>query len=94
MRKQTSENVNDADLNFFRLAKIIADTASLELVASGSATNETKKEGMVVALEKLLTASTRGSANTAAMTVPSNSNKTALVAVDLGFSTASTLSSL
>lgn len=53
-----------------------------------------KKEGMLVALEKLLTASTRGSAKTAAMTVPSNSSRTALIAVDLGFSTVSTLSSL
>lgn len=64
------------------------------MVASGRAMNEMKKEGMLVALEKLLTASTRGSAKTAAMTVPSKSSRTALIAVDLGFSTVSTLSSL
>lgn len=60
----------------------------------GSAMNEMKKEGMLVAVEKLSTASTRGSANTAAITVPSNNSSTALKDVHLGFSTPSTISSL
>lgn len=92
--EQTSEKVREADLSFFPLANIIADTASLELVASGRAINEMKKEGMLVALEKLLTASTKGSANAAAMPAPSNNSSTALIVVDLGFSTPSTTSSL
>lgn len=48
----TSENVKEADLRFFLLAKIMAETASLELVASGSAMNDMKKVGIFVALEK------------------------------------------
>lgn len=92
--KQTSENVNEAVLIFLRLAKIIADTASLELVAKGKAINEMKNEGILVASEKLSTASTRGSANAAAIMVPINSIRTALKDVHLGFSTFSTTSSL
>lgn len=92
--KQTSENVRDADRNFFLLANIIADTASLELVAKGRAMNDMKKEGMLVALEKLSTASTRGSANAAAITAPSNNSSTAFMVVHWGFSTPSTTSSL
>lgn len=92
-RKQhTSENVKEADLNFFLLANIIADTASLELVANGNAINEMKKVGMLVAAEKLLTASTRGSANEAAITVPRSSRSAALIEVHRAFSTASPLS--
>nr|GMC70231.1 hypothetical protein TEA_007235 [Ipomoea batatas] len=60
---------------------MIAETASLELVANGSATNEMKKEGIFVAVEKLSTASTRGSANAAAMAVPSNKSEAALIEV-------------
>ena len=92
-KKQTSEKVNEVDLSLFRVAKIIADTAILEL-AKGRAINEMKKVGMLVASEKLLTASTKGSANAAAMRVPSSSSNTALIVVLLGFSTPSTTSSL
>ena len=63
----SSENVSDADFVFFLVAKMIADTASLEFVARGRAINEMKKEGMLVASEKLFTASTSGSAKTAAI---------------------------
>ena len=73
---------------------MIADTASLELVAKGSTINEMKKEGMLVASEKLSTASTKGSANAAAMRVPTNNKHAALIEVHLGFSTPSTISSL
>ena len=75
--KHTSEYVKDAILDFFLLAKIRVDTTSLEL-AKGRMTNETKKEGMLVAVEKLSTASTRGSAVTAAIMVPKSNMKTAL----------------
>lgn len=92
--KETSENVNEAVLFFLRLAKMIADTASLELVAKGRAMNEMKNEGMLVASEKLSTASTRGSANAAAIMVPNNSISTALNDVHLGSSTFSGSSSL
>jgi len=74
-----SENVKDADLSFFLLANMIADTASAELVARGNAMKEMKKEGMLVAVEKLSTASTNGSAKAAAIAVPSSSNNTALI---------------
>lgn len=93
-QKLTSEKVRDADRNFFRLANIIADTASLELVANGRAMNDMKKEGMLVALEKLSTASTRGSANAAAITVPTDNSSTAFIVVHLEFSTPSSTSSL
>lgn len=73
---------------------MIADTDSLELVTKGSTINEMKKEGMLVASEKLSTASTKGSANAAARRVPPNSKKTALIVVHLDFSTPSTVSSL
>lgn len=53
VKKQTSENVSDKVRCFFRLAKIIAETASLELVAKGIAMKERKKEGICVASEKL-----------------------------------------
>lgn len=92
--KQTSENVNDAVLFVLRLAKMIADTDSLELVAKGNAINEMKNVGILVASEKLSTASTRGSANAAAIMVPTKSISTALTEVHLRFSTASTTSSL
>lgn len=92
-KKHTTENVKDVVLLFLRLAKIIAETASLE-VAKGSAINEMKKVGMLVASEKLSTASTRGSANTAAIRVPNNNIITALKVIHFGFSTASTTSSL
>lgn len=64
---------------------MIADTASLELVAKGKAINEMKKEGILVAFEKLSTASTSGSANTAAITVPSTRNVIAFMVIALGF---------
>lgn len=73
---------------------MIADTDSLELVTKGSTINEMKKEGMLVASEKLSTASTKGSAKAAARRVPPNSNKAALIEVHLDFSTPSTVSSL
>ena len=44
---------------------MIKEKASLELVAKGIAINEMKKEGIFVALEKLVTEPTRGSANAA-----------------------------
>ena len=88
-RKHTSENVNEAVLTFLRLAKMIADTASLELVANGRAINEMKKVGILVASEKLSTASTRGSANAAAITAPANNIIAALKDVHLGFLTPS-----
>ena len=77
-----------------RLANIIADTASLELVNKGSTMNEMKKAGILVASEKLSTASTRGSAKQTAMIVPSNNNSTALMVVRLELSTLSMTSSL
>lgn len=73
---------------------MIADTASLELVANGNAMNEMKKDGMLVASEKLSTASTSGSAKAAAIRVPSNNISTALIEIHRGFSTFSTTSSL
>ena len=73
---------------------MIADTASLEFVAKGKAINEMKKEGMLVALEKLSTASTNGSAKTAAIIVPSTRNRIALMVVAFGFSISSPCSSL
>lgn len=72
---------------------MIAETASLELVAKGNAMNEMKKEGILVAVEKLPTASTRGSANAAAIIAPSNKNKTAFIVVLRGSSTPSSSSS-
>ena len=81
----TSEKVNEAVCLLSRLAKIIADTASLELVAKGSAMKEMKKAGILVASEKLSTTSTRGSANAAAITVPSSRRSTALMEVHLAF---------
>ena len=77
-----------------RLANVIAATASLELVNKGSTMNEMKKAGILVASEKLSTASTRGSAKAAAMIVPSNNNSTALMVVRLELSTLSMTSSL
>lgn len=93
-KQDTSENVKEADLKFFLEANIIADTASLELVASGSAINEMKKVGIRVAAEKLSTASTKGSANAAAIKVPSSNSSTALIEFHRGSSTPSTFSSL
>ena len=89
----TSEKVREQVLCFFLLAKMMAETASLELVASGRAMNEMKKDGMCVALEKLWTASTSGSANAAAMAAPRRRNPTALAMHHPGFSTLSTASS-
>ncbi|KAJ0522690.1 hypothetical protein HanRHA438_Chr10g0462881 [Helianthus annuus] len=60
---------------------MIADTDSLELVANGKAMNEMKKDGILVAVEKPSTASTKGSANTAATSVPNNNNSTAFAVV-------------
>lgn len=77
-----------------RLAKIIAETASLELVANGRAINEIKNAGMLVALEKLCTTSTKGSAKAAAMAVPSIKKSIALINTPLLSSTPSTTSSL
>lgn len=90
---QTSENVKEAVLIFFLLAKIIADTASLELVARGSAMNEIKKVGMLVASEKLSTTSTSGSANAAAIAAPTSNINMALKVTHLASSTPSTTSS-
>jgi hypothetical protein len=71
---------------------MIADTASLELVANGRAINEMKKVGILVASEKLSTASTRGSAKAAAITAPANNISDALKDVHLGFLTPPSLS--
>jgi hypothetical protein len=68
---------------------MIAETASLELVAMGIAMNEMKNEGILVAFEKLCTASTSGSANAAAIAVPRSKSKMALKLVQVGFSIAS-----
>lgn len=89
--KQTSENVRDAVVFCFLWAKMIAETASLELVAKGIAINETKKEGILVALEKFSTASIRGSAKAAAMTVPSSKSDTDWNQTRGTFSTTSSL---
>lgn len=56
--------------------------------------NDMKKEGMLVALEKLSTASTRGSANAAAITVPSDNSSTAFIVVHLESFISPTASSL
>lgn len=90
----TSEKVKEAFLRLLRDAKMIAETASLELVAKGSTTKEMKNEGMLVAVEKLSTASTKGSANAAAIAVPSSSINPAFKDVIFGFLTPSALSSL
>jgi hypothetical protein len=90
--KRTSEYIKDDILDFFFLAKIRVDTTSLEL-AKGRMTNETKNEGMLVAVEKLSTTSTRGSAITAAIRVPRSNIKPALEACHLAFSILSTASS-
>lgn len=45
-----------------------------------------KKDGILVASEKLSTASTRGSAQAAAMMVPKIKSRTALKEVHVGFS--------
>lgn len=93
-QRQTSEKVKEVVLCFFLLAKMIAETASLEFVAKGIAINEMKKEGMFVALEKLVTESTSGSANAAAIMVPVSNINAALKLTQEGFSTPSTTSSL
>lgn len=54
------EYVKDAVFKLFRLAKVSVETTSLE-VTNGKRMNETKKEGTLDAVEKLSTASTRGS---------------------------------
>lgn len=90
---RTSEKVREQVRCFFLLAKMMAETASLELVASGRAMNEMKKDGMWVALEKLWTVSTSGSANAAAIAAPRTRSATALVMHHPGFSTLSTASS-
>jgi hypothetical protein len=87
---RTSEKVSEKVLCFFLLVKMIAETASLELVARGRAMKEIKKDGMCVASEKLWTASTSGSANAAAMAAPKSRNPTALAMHQPGFSTLST----
>lgn len=89
---QTAEYVNDEVLDLFRLANISADTASLD-VAKGRMMKATNKEGMFEAVEKLSTASTRGSEHTAATMVPISSIDTALEALHLGFSISSATSS-
>uniref|UniRef100_A0A7C9AGV5 Uncharacterized protein n=1 Tax=Opuntia streptacantha TaxID=393608 RepID=A0A7C9AGV5_OPUST len=88
-----SENVSDAEFLLFLLAKMIADTASLEFVARGKAMNEMKNEGIPVASEKLLTESTSGSAKTAVTTVPRTKNNIAFMVVFLGSSISSPVSS-
>lgn len=87
LNKRTSEKVNEAVLIFLREAKMMAETASLELVAKGKAMKEMKKDGIPVAAEKLLTVSTKGSANAAAMEAPNSSSKAALVMIHFGFAT-------
>lgn len=93
-KKQTSENVSEAVCLLSRLAKIIADTASLEFVARGRKMKEMKKAGILVASEKLSTTSTRGSANAAAIRAPSINRSTALMEVHLASLTPSPSSSL
>ena len=91
--QETSEKVKEEVFLVFLPAKMIADTASLELVAKGMAMKEMKKEGMLVAAEKLSTASTRGSANTTAIPAPRRRRETAFRVTHLGFSTTSESSS-
>ena len=57
------------------------ETASLELEARGRSTKEMKKEGIWLAVENSETASTSGSANTAASRVPAMSNITAFFTI-------------
>lgn len=66
---------------------MMADTASLELVAKGKAMKEMKKDGIPVAAEKLLTVSTKGSANAAAMAAPNSSSRAALMVIHFGSAT-------
>lgn len=49
MHNHTSEKVKEEVFCFFLLAKIMAETASLEFVANGIAIKDIKKEGMLVA---------------------------------------------
>lgn len=83
----SSEKVKEAVLIFLRDAKMMADTASLELVAKGKAMKEMKKDGIPVAAEKLLTVSTKGSANAAAMAAPNSSSRAALMVIHFGSAT-------
>lgn len=76
--------MSDVVLIFFRLEKMRPETISLEL-AKGRIRNEIKNEGMVVAVEKLSTVSTRGSANTAATIVPRSIIIKAFMVFHLGF---------
>lgn len=69
------------------------DTISLELT-KGRITKETKNVGILVAVEKLSTASTRGSATTAARMVPRSNISTAFEACQRAFLTSSTISSM
>lgn len=85
--KSTSDNVKETVFCVLLRAIFIADNVSLQLVAKGSATNDTKKVGMLVALEKSSTASTSGSATRPPIQVPTNNIITALKEVHLGEST-------
>lgn len=53
MQNHTSEKVKEEVFCFFLLAKIMAETASLESLANGIAIKDIKKEGIFVAWEKL-----------------------------------------
>lgn len=72
---------------------MIADIASLELVAKGNTMNETKKEGIFIAEEKLSTTSTRGSKNIDAIRGPSIKYITAIINVRRVSSTSPSTSS-
>lgn len=56
--------------------------------------NDMKKEGILVTLEKLFTESTKGSANTAAITAPIAKSDTAWMIIQVELSTLSASSSL
>mmetsp|Transcript_5952 Transcript_5952/g.15308 ORF Transcript_5952/g.15308 Transcript_5952/m.15308 type:complete len:216 (-) Transcript_5952:849-1496(-) len=60
------------------------DTNSEELLASGVTTKATKKEGMPLAVEKFLTASTMGSAKNPHSAVPSTIKVTAVLTICAG----------
>lgn len=82
---RTSENVNfPTMLGFFLLTRSRADTTSLH-PAKGRMMNEIKKEGIVVAMAKLSTTSTRGSAKKDETRIPRSSFNIVLQITHLRF---------
>ena len=82
---QTSKNVNSpTTLGFFLLTRSRANTTSLH-PAKGRMKNEIKKEGILVAMAKLSTTSTRGLAKKDATRIPRSSINIVLLTTHLGF---------